>query len=156
MLRDLAGLNAGIESQLAIECLDWPSGSEPSQATIDAVLAASPRLGPFQVEGPFVCGLWPAEPDPPPPLTGADAGPILVVGTTGDTATPLQSSPDLTEHLEQGVLLIVEANNHGAYSIDPDNLCVIETVDRYLTDLELPANESLSFPRFSGHVLFGV
>jgi pimeloyl-ACP methyl ester carboxylesterase len=146
LLRDLGGLNAGIDSQFAIECLDWPSGSEPSQATNDAILAVSPRLGPLYVERPFVCGLWPAEPDPPPPLTGAGAGPILVISNTGDIATPLKSSRDLTEHLEEGVLLIVEANQHGAYWIDPDNLCVIETVDRYLTDLELPANESRCLP----------
>lgn len=143
LVLDLGGLNAGIESQYAIECLDWPrSALEASQATNDAVLAASPRLGPLYVEGPSVCGLWPAEPDPPSPLTGAGAGPILVVGNTGDTANRLKSSRDLTEHLEGGLLLIVEANQHGAYSIGPDNLCVMETVDRYLTDLGLPANES--------------
>ncbi len=146
LLRDLGGLN-GIESQFAIECLDWPrSAWEASQATIDAVLAAAPRLGPLYVERPSVCGMWPVEPDPPPPLTGTGAGPILVVGNTGDTATPLKSSRDLTQHLEGGVLLIVEANQHGAYWIDTDNLCVIETVDRYLTDLQLPANESRCIP----------
>ncbi len=142
-LRDLGGLNAGIESQFAIECLDWPRDAwEPSQSTVDAVLAAAPRLGPLYAESPFVCGFWPAEPDPPPPLTAADAGPIQVIGSTGDIATPLQASRDLTDHLDEGVLLIVEANNHGGYFIDPDNLCVIETIDRYLTDLEIPANES--------------
>jgi hypothetical protein len=65
-----------------------------------------------------------------------------VVGSTGDIATPLQSSRDLADHLAEGVLLVVEANNHGAYFIGPDNLCVMETVDRYLTDLELPTDES--------------
>ena len=147
LLRDLAsGLNEIVESLLAIECLDWPSGSSPSQATIDAVLAVAPRLGPFQVEGPEPCSVWPAEPDPPPPLTGADAGPILVIVNTGDIATPLESSRDLADHLEEGVLLIVQRNSHGAYWIGPDNLCITETVDRYLTDLELPTNESRCIP----------
>lgn len=90
--------------------------------------------------------VWPAEPDPPPPLTGAGAGPILAVGTTGDIQTPLKSRRDLADHLERGVLLVVEGNNHGAYRIDPDHLCVIETVDRHLTELELPANESRHIP----------
>ena len=67
---------------------------------------------------------------------------VLVAGSTGDTPTPLQSSRGLAEHLEEGVLLIVEANQHGAYFVDPDNLCVMQTVDGYLADLELPANES--------------
>jgi pimeloyl-ACP methyl ester carboxylesterase len=132
-----------VESQLAIECLDWPRPtSEELVAMLDAVLVASSRLGPLWVEGPLVCSVWPAEPDPPPSLTAAGAGPILVVGSTGDIATPLQSSRDLADHLAEGVLLVVEANNHGAYFIGPDNLCVMETVDRYLTDLELPTDES--------------
>jgi len=44
------------------------------------------------------------------------------------------------------VLLIVEGNNHGAYRIDPDTLCTTNTVDRYLTELELPAHESRCIP----------
>jgi hypothetical protein len=69
-----------------------------------------------------------------------------VVGTTGDPATRLESSRDLAEHLEQGVLLIVEDNNHGAYWIHPDTLCVTDTIDHYLIDLELPVNESRCIP----------
>lgn len=143
LLRHLARSFPYIESLIAIECLDRPRrNGRPSSATIDALLAVAPRLGPFWIEAPVVCDSWPAEPEPPPPLTGAGAGPILVVGSTGDVATPLQSSRDLANQLEGGVLLVVEANNHGAYFIDPDNLCVMETIDRYLTDLELPANGS--------------
>jgi pimeloyl-ACP methyl ester carboxylesterase len=137
-----SGLNA--ESSTAIFCLDWPSSAwDRPEALIDAVLAASPRLGPFQVERFDVCSVWAAEPDPPPPLTGAGAGPILVVGSTGDIQTPLASSRSLAEHLEEGVLLVVERNAHGAYEALPyDSRCVRETVDRYLTDLELPPNGS--------------
>ena len=44
------------------------------------------------------------------------------------------------------MLLIFESNNHSAYWIHPDNLCVMEAVDRDLTDLELPASESRCIP----------
>lgn len=145
LLLDLALSFPYIESLYAIECLDLPSSAwEPSQATIDALLAVAPRFGLFALQewGTDVCSVWPAEPDSPPPLIGAGAGPILVVGTTGDIAQPLKSNRDLAEHLEQGVLLIVDSNNHGAYRIGPDNLCVIEAVDSYFADLEVPANES--------------
>jgi hypothetical protein len=151
--RLLLNLNAWMaeinESQYAIYCLDWPrSAWEPSQATIDTLHTVAPRLGLFLLveHGVDLCSVWPAEPDPPPPLTGAGAGPILVIGTTGDIATPLETSRDLADHLEQGVVLIVESNNHGAYWVHPDNLCATETVDRYLTDLELPANEFRCIP----------
>ncbi len=150
LLRNLnAGLDEIIESLHAIECRNWPRGDwEPSQSTIDALLEVAPRLGLFPLADAAVdlCSVWPAEPDPPPPLTGVGAGPILVIGSTGDIATPLQSSRDLAERLEEGVLLVVEANDHGAYWISPDTLCVVETVDRYLTNFELPANESRCIP----------
>jgi hypothetical protein len=84
-------------SSVAIECLDFPRRAwELTQAVIDRILAVAPRLGPFQVERHDVCLVWPAEPDPPPPLTGSGAGPILVVGTTGDPATPLDSRRSAT------------------------------------------------------------
>lgn len=63
-----------------------------------------------------------------------------MVGNTHDTG--LTADRDLTGHLEGGVLLTIEGNSHGAYSIHPDNLRITETFDRYLADLELPANES--------------
>ena len=133
MLRDLvAGPDDIIEPLHAIECRNWPRRDwEASQATIDALLAVAPRLGMFPLVDAAVdlCRVWPAESDPPPPLTGTGAGPILVVGITGDVPTPLKSSRGLAERLEEGVLLIVEANQHGAYWVSPDKLCVIETVD---------------------------
>lgn len=149
-LRDLAlSIPYTIESNLGILCLDWPRRAwEPSQTTIDTVLTVAPRLGPFRLAliTPDVCSVWPVEPNPPPPLTGSGAGPLLVVGATGDTATPLETSRDLATHLEHAALLIVEANDHGAYRTHPEALCVLETVDRYLTDLDLPANESRCTP----------
>lgn len=142
LLRDLGLPPPRIEGLIARECLDYPrSDWEPSQSIIDTLLAVSPRLGRYHIEE-HTCEVWPVEPDPPPPLTGTGAGPILVVGNTGDTSTPLQSNRALANQLEEGVLLIVESNDHSAYWSHPDNLCVLDTVDRYLTDLELPANES--------------
>lgn len=150
-LQGLAGFfEIDVESEDAIFCLDWPRQVwEPSQALSDAVVAAAPRLGPLWVEGTTTCRFWPAEPDPPPPLTAAGAGPILVVGTTGDVATPLASSLDLADRLEHGVLLEVERNAHAAYFpkwdgvVDFDTKCVVATVDSYLIDVEVPANQSV-------------
>jgi pimeloyl-ACP methyl ester carboxylesterase len=151
-LMEIIGWFADIdpESSTAIGCLDWPRDAwKPSETVFNQVLEVAPRLGPFQVETNPVCRFWAAEPDPPPPLTGTGAGPILVVGTTGDVPTPLESSRRLAQHLEQGVLLVVERNAHCAYHPNYrgvalfDTRCVTTTVDRYLIDLELPANESV-------------
>ena len=72
-----------------------------------------------------------------------------MVGTTGDPATPLESGRDLVQHLEQGVLLVVERNAHCAYHPKRGGVasfeatCVTATVDSYLIDLKLPVNESV-------------
>ena len=71
-------------------------------------------------------------------VTGAGAGPILVVGTTGDPATPLASSQNMAKDLEKGVLLTVVADQHTGYSV---NQCSQDTVDHYLVELTVPAKD---------------
>jgi hypothetical protein len=51
------------------------------------------------------------------------------VGTTGDAATPLASSRKMATELEDGRLIIVEANRHTGYG---ENDCVVSAVDNYL------------------------
>ena len=48
-------------------------------------------------------------PAPPIAITGAGAGPVLVVGTTGDAATPLASTRAMADALEDGHLVVVGA-----------------------------------------------
>ena len=69
-------------------------------------------------------------------MTGGGAGPILVVGTTGDPATPLASTQAMADALEGAVLLTVVADQHTGYGV---NDCSIEVVDRVLIELVLPA-----------------
>ena len=82
------------------------------------------------------CVGWPVRQGPPPPLTAAGAGPVLVVGTTGDAITPIESSRGLADSLEQGVLLTVDGFRHTGYRL---NRCSGEVVDRYLLDHVVPA-----------------
>ncbi len=71
-------------------------------------------------------------------MTGAGAPPILVLGTTGDPATPLASSRKMADALQNGVLLVVDSNNHTGYH---NNTCAAATVDRYLIDpTDMPAD----------------
>lgn len=76
-------------------------------------------------------------PDPIDPLLlgpAAGAPPILVIGTTGDPATPYDWAVQLAEFLDSGVLYTVEGEGHTAYtSIE----CVAEAVNDYLIDLEV-------------------
>ncbi len=77
-------------------------------------------------------------PDPIDPLIlgpATEAAPILVLGNTGDPATPYEWSVELADFLDTGVLYTVEAEGHTAYgSFD----CVAPVVNSYLIDLEVP------------------
>ncbi len=53
--------------------------------------------------------------DPRIPITGAGAGPIVVVGTTGDPATPLVGTEAMAAALEDGRLVVVDADQHTGY-----------------------------------------
>jgi pimeloyl-ACP methyl ester carboxylesterase len=135
---------------LAIRCLDFPrQPAAEAAARVVQLPADTPRLARLQGHGLNICTLWPVEPDPPPPLTAAGAGPILAIGTTGDIATTLAMARNLVDGLEDGVLLVVERNAHVAYmprifnSANKDTQCVTSTVDNYLVNLITPANGSI-------------
>ena len=119
---------------LAIGCLDDPGSTDP--AAIDALnvemKAKAPRLGVLATS--YQCVYWPYRADPFT-VTGAGAGPIVVLGTTGDAFTPLEASKGMAETLEHGVLVTVDADTHTGYN---ENDCATQTVDRYLTELVVP------------------
>jgi len=50
----------------------------------------------------------------------------------------LESTRRAAKNLEQGVLVIVEADRHTGYGL---NSCVVSTIDTYLISLEVPKNE---------------
>ena len=77
-------------------------------------------------------------PDPIDPIAigpAEGAAPILVIGTTGDPATPYEWSVEMADVLSSGVLYTVEAEGHTAFLSVP---CVDDVVTDYLVDLELP------------------
>jgi pimeloyl-ACP methyl ester carboxylesterase len=130
-----------LEAFLAISCLDDPGASsvEEVDASVDAFVAAAPRLGANFAHG-YSCALWPVPQAQQVTVSGKGAGPIIVIGTTGDASTPLSSSRKMAKALESGVLLVVEADQHTGYGI---NTCIIMEVDNYLIDLTVPVNETI-------------
>jgi pimeloyl-ACP methyl ester carboxylesterase len=67
--------------------------------------------------------------------TAAGAPPILVIGTTGDPATPYEWAVEMAESLESARLYTVESDGHTAFLSVP---CVEPVVTAYLVDLDLP------------------
>lgn len=130
-----------LEAFVAISCLDDPGAAsvEDVDASVKRFTDAAPRLGANFAYG-YVCTKWPVKQVPKVKVTGLGAGPIVVIGTTGDPATPLDATRKMAKALERGVLLIVEAQQHTGYGA---NACIVDAVDSYLINLTIPANESL-------------
>ncbi len=130
------------EANRYINCADDPNRTSVEQTRIDSSSAGD--------ESEFFGGIFRAgtgcliAPDPIDPLAigPADgAPPILVIGNTGDPATPYAWSVQLAEELSSGVLYTVEAEGHTAYgSFD----CVEADVTAYLVDLTVPTTTTCS------------
>jgi pimeloyl-ACP methyl ester carboxylesterase len=130
-----------LEAFLAISCLDDPgvTAVDVVDANAKIFIDAAPRLGGNFGYG-YMCTDWPVKPDLEVKVTGIGAGPIVVVGTTGDPATPLKSARNMALSLEQGILVVVEADQHTGYGV---NACIVAAVDEYLINLAIPVNETL-------------
>lgn len=131
-----------IEAFSAITCLD--NGASRDVATFEALAerftAEAPRFGRMFAYN-YLCAVWPVDPVPKPTIDAAGAGPILVVAATGDAATPYASSQQLVADLEDGHLLTRDGEGHTSY--DPSQRCIVQHVDRYLIDLELPPADTV-------------
>ena len=131
------------ESNLFINCADDPH--RPDEATVraqaDESAAGSKYFAEFLRASTGCIGT----PDSIDPLVfgPADgAAPILVIGNSGDPATPYDWSVALADSLSSAVLFTVEAEGHTAFlTVD----CVEPVVTKYLIDLEMPdAGDSCS------------
>ncbi|MFD7613371.1 alpha/beta hydrolase [Streptomyces sp. NPDC059828] len=141
--RDASGhYSTQSHSQRAISCAD--SKRRPSPTDAKALLPEFRKISP--VFGEFLawdtagwCAKWPVPGERLTPEASAPgAGPILVVGTTGDPATPYEGSRRMADELGVGVgvLLTNKGEGHGGYS--PQNRCVTRIVDDYLLNGTVP------------------
>ncbi|MBA4865679.1 alpha/beta fold hydrolase [Streptomyces sp. PSKA54] len=129
-------------SQRAISCLDTKDRPTPEEA--EKRLAEFRKISP--VFGEFLgwdtagwCHDWPV----PglydnPEVSAPGAAPILVVGNTGDPATPYEGARKMADELGEGVgvELTWKGEGHGAYGSGSD--CVDESVNDYLLDGTVP------------------
>lgn len=123
----------------AIDCLDHPVSRQPSTyAALAARFATdAPVFGPLLAWGEMGCAVWPVLPTrTPAPITAAGAPPIVVVGTTGDPATPYTWAQALAGQLKSGVLVTWQGTSHVALYYSP---CIRQIDAAYLADLTVPA-----------------
>ena len=132
-----------LEANIAINCLDSRSSAKPeAMAKQNAkLIAASPILGRYWQNGALTCEQWPYPVAERPESYSAKGAPtIMVVGTTGDPATPFEQSVALAHDvLSDGFLVTFKGEGHTAYG--RSNECVSSAVDGFLIDGKLPNKE---------------
>ncbi|MEY4320556.1 MAG: hypothetical protein RLZZ471_497 [Actinomycetota bacterium] len=131
------------EANIAVSCLDSRADSSPqAMAAQNAkVLAASPFLGRYWLNGAVGCDQWPYPiAKKPASYAAKGSGPIVVVGTTGDPATPYWQSQNLANRiLANGHLITFNGEGHTAYG--RSNSCVVKAVDAFLINGTVPAKD---------------
>ena len=120
----------------AIRCLDSQDNSVRAAAK---KLAEDSREAPIlgRLNGPdLACPLWPVKPAAKQPkVDGNGAPPIVVIGTTGDPATPYEYAKSMADALSSAVLVTFNGEGHLAYG---QSRCVKAVVDAYLVRDQVP------------------
>ncbi|MBB6437424.1 alpha/beta hydrolase [Streptomyces candidus] len=131
-------------SQRAISCADTKgrvSADEVRARHLADFRKVSPVFGPYLAwDLAGWCASWPVPgAHETPEVSAPGAAPVLVVGGTGDPATPFEGSLRMAEELgpQVGVHVTYKGEGHGAYP--SGNACVRQVVDAYLLDGKIPA-----------------
>ncbi|MGW5847677.1 alpha/beta hydrolase [Streptomyces sp. NPDC055254] len=121
---------------VAINCLDHPHprDAQPYWDLLDRAYREAGALGTSNVLAALVCKDWPAGAQKPHRVQAEGLPPVLVVGTTGDPATPYEWSKNLAGQLPGGMLLTFRGPGHTAYG--RGSTCVTDAVDAYLLHLQ--------------------
>ncbi|MFF0205384.1 alpha/beta hydrolase [Streptomyces sp. NPDC005017] len=130
-------------ANIAINCSDDKAryGVDYVRARLPEFREASPLFGDALAWGMVSCTDWAvpgaaAHPD----VSAPGSAPILVVGNTGDPATPYEGARRMVQALGPGVgvELTYKGQGHGAY--DSGNKCVLRAVDGYLLNGKVPTS----------------
>ncbi|MEU9744098.1 alpha/beta hydrolase [Streptomyces niveus] len=125
----------------AVNCVDSKQRYTLAQtkAKLPEFRKVSPVFGDFLGWGLLGCSEWPVPGEwEKPDVSAPGAAPILVIGNTGDPATPYEGARAMAKALGDGVgvELTYEGQGHGAYNAG--SACVQNAVNGYLLDGKVP------------------
>jgi pimeloyl-ACP methyl ester carboxylesterase len=127
-----------MDANTAVNCNDEaaPSSAADVRTLQSEWRAKYPLFGAPLAMTLLACTAWPSGLHDPFPVGEAKgAPPILVIGTTGDPATPYRSTQVLADALGEATVLTWEGEGHTAY---PQTRCVRQAVNPYLLEGSLP------------------
>lgn len=127
------------EAFVAINCLGPREQDDPDamRAQAQHLAELAPVFGPQLAYGALGCAGWP-HPSlrEAGPITAPGSPDILVLGTSGDPATPYEWSVAVAAALANGHLVSYDGQGHTAYN--KSNACVNRAVEDFLVDGTIP------------------
>ena len=105
------------------------------------LIEAAPTIGKYWQFGALRCEQWPyPASERPADYSAKGSAPIMVVGTTGDPATPYAQAVSLANKiLDNAFLVTYNGEGHTAYGQGIS--CVDDNVDDFLIDGTIPKSD---------------
>ena len=132
-----------LDSSAIIDCLDWPDTRTIDQIKTDATrfTDAAPIFGPYLAYTNIACKYLTAPTKDKftrstNKITSIKTAPILVIGTTGDPATPYEWAVGLNKIFTSSKLITLNADGHTGQGRGSG--CVDNAVDAYLLEGKSP------------------
>jgi pimeloyl-ACP methyl ester carboxylesterase len=123
----------------AIRCLDHADGGIAAAFDDWNLLATQAPLFGWYGGLDVACVEWPVRAPAEPTITVSGIPPILIVGATGDSATPYPYAQWMAARIESAILITYTGPGHATYGTGRSR-CVDEAVDRYLNFGEAPGD----------------
>lgn len=122
-------------------CLDYPAPTDVATYTVRAAALTedAPHFAKQVAYNDLTCAFWPVPASGRPhAVSSPEAPPIVVIGSTGDPATPYEWAEALVEQLTSATLVTREGEGHTGYFKSD---CVARAVDAYLLELTVPERD---------------
>ncbi|MFN8033212.1 MAG: alpha/beta hydrolase [Mycobacterium sp.] len=139
-------VNPADSEYLSVVCTDFATNRDPEKPKRLAPVWAmeSPISGGNRAWSLEPCETWPVPPvREPGPVDPRGAGPVLILNTTGDAATPLDWAQSLHRQIKNSTLVIAPAQGHIASA---QNACAEDTLTAFLMKGALPPERIFTCP----------